>query len=156
MNLKTSNGETLIMVEQKEFGELKEKVTSIEKDTSRIWKHLDGNGRAGLSERTTRIEESLKDITEDISSNSNSIKLLNDNVTKGFSEINKSLGRIEGLLEVHINDKYKHNLPGLFRSAPYNFILWFVTVSIVGHVILTAILPPNISLWELVSKWLGL
>lgn len=149
-----SNGDHIItiMTDEQEFYKLKEKVNSIEKDTSRIWAVVAGNGREGIIERTVRIEENIKDNSENIKGLKESLDVL----VKGVNETNRAIGELNRSVCDHIDDKLIHSIPGLIRGASGKIIIGLLIAGLIFNLLVQAIVPHNISVWDVLSKWLGL
>lgn len=156
---KNLEGDTLaIVMNESEFYTLKEKVESIEKDTSRIWEKIDGNAREGLVDRTTRIEESIKNVIKSIGINSESLNQLKgsvDTAITGINQTNQSIGSLNNNINSHINDKNVHSIPGLIRGASGKIIIGLLAAGLVFNLLVDILVPPNVSVWDLISKWLG-
>ena len=138
-DLKFSSEEVSSMEQQ--LGQLEGRVEGIEKTVDNIDTAVNGNGRDGLKQTMVRLEEkvgalgtSTKDrgdkLDELISTNTEMVVLLNE----------------------HIGSDSKHTLTGLLRSMPVKFFFGIIVMFIIGHAVLTAIIPNDISVWELIGK----
>lgn len=134
-------------IDETKFGELKGKVDAIGEAVDRIEEKLFGNGQPGimdiLSRHDEKLNESLKDRTE-----------IKDNLRK-LSDIVATFTNSALSLSENVKDIKKM----IDKSTP-NWLLkhWkaLVISGVLVFVFLHSILPPNITVWDLLGKILGL
>jgi len=137
---KQISSEDISSMEQK-LGQLEGKVEGIEKTVDSINTAVNGNGRDGLKQTMTRMETQICALSKAASGRGEKLNgLINTN------------NEMMAILNEHISNKNKHTLTGLLRAAPTKFFLSCIAVYIIGHVILTLVIPKDISIWELIEK----
>lgn len=116
------------------IGKIEGRLDSIEASLSEVRRMLVGNGQAGLLERQARTEENLDEAAKNI---------------KSVSEYYKGMGKGLKESELHAKDKEKHTVRGLFLKR--DVLLAVLVVFMLLH----SVIPTEITIWSLVSRWLG-
>jgi hypothetical protein len=129
---------------------LKVSVEEIKKSVDRMDRFLLGNGGSGILDRTTRIEENVRrmekkledEILRACQGSSNNTILL-----KGLGD---SLNIMKESFLDHIRDDDLHSVQGLLLHK--NVISTLIVFIIVVHILL----PPELNVFSLILKFLGL
>ncbi len=118
----------------KDIGELKGKFESLESKIADMHRILLGNGQAGITEKTIRLEENYDNLEKLIEMQSKQIENLKD-----------SINSLKDILSQHLNTN-THSIWGLIlRKDVFPLILLF-------FVILQTLIPKDLNIWELIQK----
>lgn len=117
----------------KDLGILEGRLEGIDSKLDDINKMLIGNGQAGLLERQTRVEDNLADVTDNL---------------KNFSDLCHTTGKKASEAEKHAADKTLHTAKGILLNISV------ISIFILSVIALIAIVPPEISLWDVLRSWL--
>lgn len=119
--------------DRKDLGVLEGRLKGIDNKLDQLNKHLIGNGQKGLLERQTRVEEHLDVATENL---------------KDFSDLCHTIGGKVTEAEKHIADKTVHTAKGLLLN------MGVISIFLLSVLALIAIVPPEITIWEIVKSWM--
>lgn len=126
---------------EKFMGRVDTKLDNADKERSKLQEAIFGNGKEGLLNRTTRIENKLDNVAVSV---------------EDISEIKNTVNEIKDLLEDHVKDKSIHTLGGMLRAIPTKQLIFAVGTAVLFWIFLHSIIPDSVVFWDLISKWLGL
>lgn len=129
-----------------EIGKIQGSLDALAGAVEKTNKILMGNGQPGLYERTLQIENSIVDLEEA----HKELAERHKEVLDGIECLAKSIGELKDSVELHHADKAQHTALGMVQKKEV------VLLIVVGFILLHSIIPPDISLWSIVSKLLGL
>jgi len=135
------------------IGRLEGKIDGITSKLDHLTKQIDGNGQKGLFERTVSLEECVQAhcnaqeaMVQDL------IKQFTDsqeNLEANQKEVRGSLSELKKSVDLHFADKSLHTIWGQVTWKGAGIVVAVVAI-------ITLIIPPNITVWDLVSKLVGL
>lgn len=118
----------------KDIGELKGKVESIESKINDIYRFLLGNGNAGIIERTAKLEENCQDLENIV-----------EHQSKQIGDLKDSIIHIKEIISLHVNNN-SHSFWGLVLRRDV------LSVIIIFFLILNSLIPNDLNIWELIQK----
>lgn len=127
------------IIELKEsMGGLEATLNSVQTEVKQINKHLLGNGRAGLLERQTRMEENLDELTKVVQELAGSQK-----------ELAASVAKLTETVQTHVVDKDKHDFKTMLLQKDNIKYLILLIVFVIG-------VYKGEDITTIVRTWLGL
>jgi seryl-tRNA synthetase len=124
----------------KEVGRLDGTLQSMNQTLNNLSKVLLlGNGQPSLIERQARIEENMESTTQTLKQ-----------VAEKMSELNSTVLALSNCIETHIKDSQVHTAKGLLMRK--DVIPFLILVAIVLH----SIIPDDLTIWSVLSKFFGL
>jgi DNA-binding FrmR family transcriptional regulator len=135
------------MIEDKDTGRLDIFIQSVTSSLNKIEKVLlIGNGTPSLVERMTRNEENIERLIELVDKNS---QLSTSHIEELKKDITTNLLEMKLAVQTHCGDANSHTPKGLLLRKD---VIFYV---VGGFLILHALLPANLNVWELVMKIFG-
>lgn len=122
---------------EKFMGRVDAKLDNADKEQTKLHNAIFGNGKEGLLNRTTRIENKLDSVAAS---------------TGDISEIKSTVNEIKDLLEDHVKDKSIHTLGGMLRAIPTKQIVFVIGTAVLFWIFLHSIIPDSVVFWDLISK----
>lgn len=120
------------------IGKLEGVIEGLGKEVATLNKMLMGNGQPGIVERTARIEETLENVCEMLG---HSKQIL--------FETNKALSSLTDLVKEHHANDEVHS-PKMFLKKEH------LAAAVLMFVLLHSILPPDLNVFDLIRKFVGL
>jgi len=139
--------------QSQDIGEIKGVLKGIEGKIDHLTKQIDGNGQKGLFERTISLEECVQAHCQ---SQEEMVQALTKQFTESQETLEKNQAEVRGSLsepkksvDLHFADKSLHTIWGQITWKGAGIVIAVVAI-------ITLIIPPNITVWDLVSKLVGL